>query len=100
MLGIDYNGQLITGHVNLVGLDPTTYDEVSQFGRHLLHPDNQKKVSFLLRDGGYAPGREQFPPSGWAYRRDRVDAFRSRHRAGCGSLADPSAGSRLADAGG
>ncbi len=72
MLGIDFNGQLITRHVNFVGLDATTYDQVSQFGRYLLHPDNQKQVSFDLREGGYAPGREQFPASGWDYRRARV----------------------------
>ena len=33
MLGIDFNGQLITRHVNFVGLDASTYDQVSQFGR-------------------------------------------------------------------
>ncbi len=72
MLGIDFNGQLITRHVNFVGLDASTYDQVSQFGRYLLHPDNQKQVSFSLRDGGYAPGRKQFPTSGWDYRRAKA----------------------------
>jgi lipoprotein-releasing system permease protein len=72
MLGIEHNGQLITGHVNLVGLDPESYDKVSQFGRHLLHPDNRKQVSFELRENGYAPERNQFPVSGWIYRRQRV----------------------------
>ncbi len=72
MLGIDFNGQLITRHVNFVGLDATTYDEVSHFGRYLLHPDNQNQVSFELRESGYAPGRDQFPSSGWDYRRARV----------------------------
>lgn len=72
MLGIDFNGQLITRHVNLVGLDPVSYDKVSHFGRYLLHPENTKQVSFDLRDRGYAPEREQFPPSGWNYRRARV----------------------------
>ncbi len=66
MLGIDFNGQLITRHVNFVGLDARTYDQVSEFGRYLLHPENQKQVSFDLREGGYAPSRDQFPPSGWA----------------------------------
>ena len=72
MLGIDFNGQLITRHVNFVGLDASTYDQVSQFGRYLLHPDNQNQVSFSLRDGGYAPGRKQFPTSGWDYRRAKA----------------------------
>src|SRR6056297_2608655 len=43
MLGIDFNGQLITRHVNLVGIDSATYDTVSQFGRYLIHPENQKQ---------------------------------------------------------
>lgn len=72
MLGIEFNGQLITRHVNLVGIDPETYDNVSQFGRFLLHPANQPGVSFDLRDGGYAPDREGFPESGWEYRRQRA----------------------------
>src|SRR5690606_19613155 len=67
-----FNGQLITRHVNLVGIDPETYDNVSQFGRFLLHPGNQPGVSFDLRDGGYAPDREGFPESGWEYRRQRA----------------------------
>ncbi len=72
MLGIDFGGQLITRHVNLVGIDSETYDKVSQFGRFLLHPDNQGQVSFDLRDHGYAPSREDFPESGWEYRRLKV----------------------------
>ena len=72
MLGIDFNGQLITRHVNFVGLDPATYDDVSHFGRYLLHPKNQSQVDFELREDGFAPDREQFPSSGWGYRRARV----------------------------
>jgi lipoprotein-releasing system permease protein len=72
MLGIEFNGQLITRHVNLVGIDPETYDKVSQFGRFLLHPENKTLVNFDLRDGGYAPGREHFPDAGWEYRRGRA----------------------------
>ena len=72
MLGIDFNGQLITRHVNLVGIDAETYDTVSHFGRYLLHPENQKSVDFSLREGGFAPDREQFPESGWHYRRARA----------------------------
>ena len=72
MLGIEFNGQLITRHVNLVGIDAETYDTVSQFGQFLLHPANQKKVDFELKETGFAPDREGFPVSGWAYRRQRV----------------------------
>ncbi len=72
MLLIDFNGQTIQRHVNLVGIDAETYDQVSHFGRYLLHPENRDSVSFDLRDDGYAPDRQQFPPSGWKYRRARV----------------------------
>jgi len=72
MLGITFNGKTITRHVSLVGLDPATYDTVSHFGRYLMHPENQKQVSFDLKENGYAPDRAQFPPSGWHARRARV----------------------------
>jgi lipoprotein-releasing system permease protein len=73
MLGIEFNGQLITRHVNLVGIDPQTYDTVSQFGQFLLHPDNQSQVTFDLREAGYAADREHFPQSGWGYRRQKAE---------------------------
>ncbi|TWT52787.1 Lipoprotein-releasing system transmembrane protein LolE [Rubripirellula amarantea] len=72
MLGIDFGGQLITRHVNLVGIDAETYDDVSHFGRYLLHPENKDSATFDLRDGGYAPDRDSFPRSGWEYRRMRT----------------------------
>ncbi|MCG8651948.1 MAG: FtsX-like permease family protein [Pirellulales bacterium] len=71
MLSIPFNGQMITRHVNLVGIDSETYDRVSHFGRYLLHPENQRQVDFDLRESGYAPRREFFPASGWEYRRAR-----------------------------
>lgn len=90
MLGIEFNGQLITRHVNFVGLDANSYDRVSHFGRYLLHPQNQERVSFDLRDDGYAPGRDQFPASGWHYRRARVAYERAleQERAAMASLDD------------
>lgn len=72
MLGIDFNGQLITRHVNLVGIDPETYDTVSDFGRYLLHPKNRRDVSFDLREGGYPTDRDPRTDWGWGYRRQRV----------------------------
>lgn len=70
MLGIRHNGQLITRHVQLVGIDAETYNNVSEFGKYLLHPENQKRVEFKLRDSGYAPDRQGFPDAGWGYRKD------------------------------
>lgn len=72
MMGIRHNGQLITRHVQLVGIDAKTYDDVSEFGKYLLHPANRERVEFLLRDDGYAPEREDFPDAGWGYRRSWV----------------------------
>lgn len=71
MLAIDFNGQLINRHVNLVGIDAKTYDDVSHFGRYLLHPENRKQVSFELREGDY-PDRDRIATWGWDYRRKRA----------------------------
>ncbi len=76
MLGIDFRGQQIGRHVNLIGLDPTTYDSVSDFGKYLLHPENQKSASFELRESGYAPDRKELAAAGWRHRRDRVSEER------------------------
>ncbi|MEM9367115.1 MAG: FtsX-like permease family protein [Planctomycetota bacterium] len=72
MLGIEFNGELITRHVNLVGIDAETYDQVSHFGRYLTHPQNKTAVSFDLRERAYEEGRPGLPPSGWEYRRAKA----------------------------
>jgi lipoprotein-releasing system permease protein len=69
MLNIDFNGQKITRHVSLVGLDPESYNQVSDFGEFLLHPKNRNQFSFDLREDGFAPDLAGFPKSGWVYRR-------------------------------
>ncbi|MEM6689952.1 MAG: FtsX-like permease family protein [Planctomycetota bacterium] len=90
MLGIQHGDDMMTRHVNLVGIDAKTYDEVSHFGRYLLHPENQKHASFDLRETGYGPDREFFPHAGWAYRRERVAIQREleAHRAQFRALSD------------
>ncbi len=82
MLGIDFGGQLITRHVNLVGIDAATYDKVSHFGRYLIHPENQRHASFKLREDGYDVAREDFPQSGWVHRRQtaRYDKALTKQR--------------------
>ena len=72
MLGIEFNGQQIGRHVNLIGLDPETYDAVSDFGKYLLHPENRERASFELRNGGYAPDRVGLADAGWEHRRKRI----------------------------
>ncbi len=66
------NGQYLTRQINLIGVDKESYAEVGDFAQYLLHPENRKKLSFQLRDGGFAPDRLGFPPSGWTYRRQRL----------------------------
>lgn len=63
-----FRGQTVTRQINLIGIDTKSYAQVSDFSRFLMHPDNQKLLSFDLRRDGYAPGREDFPASGWSYR--------------------------------
>jgi lipoprotein-releasing system permease protein len=72
MLGIEFRGQQIGRHVNLIGLDPKTYDNVSDFGKYLLHPENQSSASFDLRESGYAPDRKELRSAGWKHRRDQA----------------------------
>ena len=76
MLGIDFRGQQIGRHVNLIGLDPESYNQVSDFGKYLLHPKNQTSASFQLHDSGYAPDRKELALAGWTHRKQRVRAER------------------------
>ncbi|MCA9141648.1 MAG: FtsX-like permease family protein [Planctomycetaceae bacterium] len=69
LLRIPFRGDYHTRQINLIGVDKTTYAEVSDFSQYLLHPENRRQLSFILRDSGYAPGRKDFPPSGWEHRR-------------------------------
>ena len=69
MLTSHFHNQSQTQQINLIGIDRETYASVSDFSQFLLHPENRKKLEFMLRDTQYAPDREGFPQSGWAYRR-------------------------------
>jgi lipoprotein-releasing system permease protein len=63
-------GQWITQPINLIGIDATTYSDVSEFEQHLLHPLNREQMEFLLRENDYGRGRkDKFPVAGWARRR-------------------------------
>ena len=71
-------GQTMTRPVQLIGIDENTQSLVSDFSKYLQHPENRKKMSFDLRDGGYdtrdhqggddAPERPQMADAGWKYR--------------------------------
>ncbi len=82
MLSFQVRGQWITRQITLIGVDEHTHSSVSDFGKFLQHPDNQKELSFLLRENGYSnhgsdpnatgvvrPGAERW---GWDYRRNRA----------------------------
>lgn len=69
MMSFQYHGQWITRQVNLIGVDEATYAQVGDFSEYLMHPENRKKISFMLREGGYD---ERLPESGWKQRRFRV----------------------------
>ena len=77
MLGIEFNGQQLARHVQLIGLDPKSYDEVSDFGKYLLHPENQTDANFTLRESGYPTERETSNRThtdwGWQYRRYKAE---------------------------
>ncbi|MCA9157374.1 MAG: hypothetical protein KDA72_03550, partial [Planctomycetales bacterium] len=67
----------ITRQINLIGIDTDSYANVSDFSKYLMHPENQKQISFALKEDGYAPDRSGFPESGWIHRR-RTAAARKR----------------------
>jgi len=69
MLQYQYRGRTVTQHVMLIGIDEATYANVGDFSQYLLHPENQKQLSFALRNGGYDP---RLKNAGWAHRRSRV----------------------------
>lgn len=70
MMAIQHGGEPVIRQINLIGIDVDSYADVSDFRKFLLHPDNRDKLSFALRESGYAPDRVGFPPnSGWVHRR-------------------------------
>jgi lipoprotein-releasing system permease protein len=72
MLSMNVHGQLSTRQITLIGVDEATYADVSDFRQYVLHPENQRQLSFLLRDDGYGDADHSLPPSGWNYRRMKV----------------------------
>ncbi len=89
MLGYYSRGQYFTRQVQIIGIDPATYDSVSSFGNYLQHPENREQLDFQLKNGGYdivdhqaedpskAMPREQMEVAGWEHRR-AVAAFDKR----------------------
>jgi lipoprotein-releasing system permease protein len=63
-LAFDVGGHRHTLHVSLIGVDPESYGQVSDFTRYLKHPANRRRLGFELRDGGY-----DAVDAGWPHRR-------------------------------
>ncbi len=84
MLGYQVGDQYINKQVNLIGVDPATYGQVSDFGKYLQHPANRKQLEFALREGGYdtadhqaedpskAAARPLMENAGWEHRRRKA----------------------------
>ncbi|MFM8803035.1 MAG: ABC transporter permease, partial [Planctomycetia bacterium] len=86
MLSFQVRGQWLTRQVMFIGIDEATHSLVSDFGSYLQHPENRRRLSFALRDGGYdtfdsqtegrsgddGPTRPAMEDAGWPHRRMRV----------------------------
>ena len=86
MLSFQIGDEWITRQVQLIGVDPATHAQVSDFAKYLQHPLHRAgQIDFRLRDGGYdtydhqslhgGPDRQAMALAGWEYRR-RMAAFR------------------------
>ncbi len=90
MLSFQIGDEWITRQVQLIGVDPFTHAQVSDFAKYLQHPLHRSgAIDFLLKEGGYdtydhqslhgGPERRAMAIAGWEYRR-RQAAFRRIRR--------------------
>lgn len=76
-LAFEVDGKSQTRHVSFIGVDTTTYGEVSDFNRYLRHPDNRQRLDFTLHEGGYEVAEGEpaaLAKSGWPHRREKAAA--------------------------
>ena len=86
MLSFQVRGQWVTRQVMFIGIDDSSHAQASDFGRYLQHPENRRRLSFQLREGGYdtvdsqtetpGPTRPALEAAGWPHRRMRVERER------------------------
>src|SRR5205814_9703835 len=69
MLNSPFRGDWSTRQVTLIGVDETTYADVSDFRQYLIHAANREQISFLLSEDGYESKDHELPRCGWTYRR-------------------------------
>ena len=82
LLSFQVRGQWINRQVSLIGIDPQSHADVSDFAKYLQHPANRERLSFLLREDGYdqrdpyggpdAPLRQGMQGAGWQHRRKKA----------------------------
>jgi len=90
VMGPDRDSQAMTKPITLVGIDETTYADVSDFDDYLQHPSNRQQLEFNLRNGGYdvydhqaednqnQKPRTQMERAGWPYRRFKASVKKQR----------------------
>jgi len=90
VMGPGRDSQSMTKPITLVGIDETTYADVSDFDDYLQHPANRQQLEFNLRDGGYdvydhqaedsenVKPRKQMDRAGWPYRRYKASIIKQR----------------------
>ena len=105
MLSFQFRGNWVTQQVQLIGIDETTQAQVSELAKYLQHPENRKRLSFDLHEGGYdvrdhqsgpeAPPRRQMAEAGWkirravAFQQQMMEAQAPREKPPAGAPADP-----------
>jgi lipoprotein-releasing system permease protein len=91
MLSFEAGGECFTQPVQLIGIDPATQSQVSDFCKYLQHPENRNgQMSFQLREDNYdtqdhqagpdAPLREEMALAGWKWRERQAELREFRKR--------------------
>jgi lipoprotein-releasing system permease protein len=79
MLTYEFRGHQFNRQILLIGIDEATHASVSDFAKYLQHPENRRKLSFILHEGGYdvvdhqspdnAVPRPDMARAGWVHRK-------------------------------
>jgi lipoprotein-releasing system permease protein len=101
MLGYSVGSQYVTRQITIIGVEETTYTDVSDFGQFLQHPANRKQLDFKLKDGGYdvidhqasdpskAVPRPEMQDAGWEYRQRKAKFAQSYRPPAAAENANP-----------
>ncbi len=88
LFSYEYNGEVITRQVQIVGIDAVTNEKVTAVSQYLQHPENRKRLTFNLYEDGFdvknplfgedATVRPRIAEGGWKKR--RADAKYEKYR--------------------